>query len=486
MALFIAGFATESNTFSPLPTGSASFYGETFRRRDASLDETAPWTAAQRVWRRRAAAEGMDVVESVSAFAQPAGRTVRAVYEELRTTVLADLQAVMPVEAVCLALHGAMAAEGYDDCEGDLIAAIRAIVGSDVPIGVELDLHCHLTEKMVENATVIVTYKEYPHTDIADRAGEIFDLVIGVARGQIRPVMALHDLRMIGVWRTSAPPMRRFVEHMQALEGEDGILSVSFGHGFPWADVADVGARMLVIADGDAERAAAVARTLGDEIWRMRDEVATSYLSPDAAIDQALAAPRGPVVIADVADNAGGGAPSDSSFVLESLVERGVDGAVLGYIWDPLSVSLCHEAGEGARLDLRLCGKLGPASGQPIDLAVEVRRLAANHGQTGLGKTPSPLGDSAWVRAGGIDLVLTSLRAQPFYPDGFTDLGITLDDKRIIVVKSMQHFMAGFGALASDVLYVTTPGAIPPEFDGLPYTKRSGPFWPKVADPFAA
>ena len=70
--------------------------------------------------------------------------------------------------------------------------------------------------------------------------------------------------------------------------------------------------------------------------------------------------------------------------------------------------------------------------------------------------------------------------------NGFTDLGITLADKRIIVVKSMQHFMAGFGDLASDVLYVTTPGAIPPEFDGLPYTKRAGPFWPKVNDPFAA
>ena len=484
MVLFISGFATETNTFSPLPTGAASFYNESFRRRDASRDETAPWTAAQRVWRARAEADGLGVVESLNAFAQPAGLTVRAVYEELRDTLVADLRAAMPVDAVCLTLHGAMAADGYDDCEGDLIRNVRSVVGPDVPIGVELDLHCHLTPTMVDNATVIVTYKEYPHTDIAERAAEIYDLVMRVRRGEVRPVTALHDTRMIGIWRTSSPAMRRFVERMQALEGRDGVLSISFGHGFPWADVEAVGAKMLVIADGDADKAATLARRLSAEIWEMRGETATTYLTPDAAIDRALAAPAGPVVIADVADNAGGGAPSDSAFVLRRLVERRVQDAALGYIWDPVAVALCREAGEGARLDLRLCGKLGPASGTPLDLTVEVRRLDADHAQTGLGGTPSPLGESAWVRTGGIDLVLTSLRSQPFYADGFTGLGVALENKKIIVVKSMQHFMAGFGSLAAQVLYVTTPGAIPPELDRLPYTKRTTPFWPQVENPF--
>ena len=99
-------------------------------------------------------ADGHEVVESICAFAQPAGRTVREVYEDLRDEIVADLKAAMPVGAIQLLLHGAMVAEGYDDCEGDLLAHLRAVVGPDVPIGVELDLHCHYTELMRKSADV--------------------------------------------------------------------------------------------------------------------------------------------------------------------------------------------------------------------------------------------------------------------------------------------------------------------------------------------
>ena len=151
-------------------------------------------------------------------------------------------------------------------------------------------------------------------------------------------------------------------------------------------------------------------------------------------------------------------------------------------VWWSAASRTPHWAISGTRWRSRCAAS--PASGTPLDLTVEVRRLDANHAQTGLGGTPSPLGDSAWVRTGGIDLVLTSLRSQPFYADGFTGLGVALENKKIIVVKSMQHFMAGFGSLAAQVLYVTTPGAIPPELDRLPYTKRTTPFWPQVENPF--
>lgn len=482
MRIFFGGFCTETNTFSPIPTGRNSFHDEVFRRRDASLDPTAAWTAPQKVWRARATAAGHDCVESLNAFAQPAGVTVRAVYEELRDTLLADLYAAMPVDAVLLFMHGAMVAEGYDDCEGDTLARIRAIVGPDVPVGVELDLHCHLTAQMVEAATAIVTYKEYPHTDLAPRAEELYDIVLAAAEGRVTPVSAVADARMIGIWRTSLPGMRRFIDRMQGLEGRDGLLSVSLIHGFPWGDVADVGARVLVITDGDHGLAQRTADTLAAEFWAIRDQVDTPYLSVDAALDRAIAG-EGTTVIADVADNAGGGAPSDSSFVLERLLARGIRDAALGYVWDPVAVGMCREAGEGAVLDLRICGKAGRASGTPIDLRATVRRLADNHSQTGLGGTPAPMGHSAWISAEGIDIVLNTERGQPFNPDGFTRLGLPLPDRRIIVVKSMQHFHAAFSPLAREVLYVTTPGAIPPDFPDLPLTKRQVPWWPKVADP---
>ena len=484
MKIFFGGLSTETNTFSPIPTGKHSFYDAAFRRHGASLDPTAAWTAPQKVWRNRISNDGYSCVESLSAFAQPAGATVRAVYEELRDALLGDLRAAMPVDGVLLFMHGAMVAEGYDDCEGDTISRIRKMLGSDVPIGVELDLHCHLTPLMVDNATAIVTYKEYPHTDLAPRAAELYDIIARAIRGEVHPVSRVADPHMIGIWRTSFPRMRRFVDRMQSLEKQDSILSVSLVHGFPWGDVEDVGARVLVVADADAAAAQATADLLAREFWEMRNEIATPYVTIDEALDRAELV-AGTVVIADVADNAGGGAPSDSSFVLERLIARGVRNAVVGYVWDPVAVRLCMEAGEGSTLDLRLCGKLGPASGRTLDLRVTVRRIVPDHSQTGLGGTPAPMGDSVWVETDGIDIVLNTNRSQPFNPDGFTDLGIPLASRKIIVVKSMQHFHAGFAPLAAEVLYVTSPGAIPPDFAALALTKRKSLWWPRHENPHA-
>jgi microcystin degradation protein MlrC len=387
-------------------------------------------------------------------------------------------------------MHGAMVADGYDDCEGDTLARVREIVGPGVPVGIELDLHCHLTETMRTAADVIVTYKEYPHTDVADRARELYALCLATRGGAVRPVMAYHDCRMISMWRTPVEPMRGFVARMAALEGKDGILSVSFGHGFPWGDVPEVGAKIVVVADGDEARAAALARSLGEEVWRLREEASTPHDTIDGAIDAALAAPPGrPVVLADVADNAGGGAPSDSTPILRRLVERGVGGVVSGCYWDPVAVAFCREAGPGAAFDLRIGGKCGPASGEPLDLHVTVMAVADGHDQGGLSGGRADLGASAWVRTqvagGAIDLVLNSKRCQVFHPDAFTGLGCELADKRIVVVKSTQHFYAGFAPIAQAVRYVAAPGAIGPDFANIPYTKLTRPYWPRVADPFA-
>jgi microcystin degradation protein MlrC len=277
-----------------------------------------------------------------------------------------------------------------------------------------------------------------------------------------------------------------FVRRMEALEGRDGILSVSFGHGFPWGDVADVGAKMLVVADGDAARAQALADDLAGAVWAMREEAASRCDTIDAAIDAALASddPR-PMVLADFADNAGAGAPSDNTAILARLAERGIEDVALGLIWDPGAVGICHEAGLGATFTLRIGGKCGVTSGDPVDLRITVRGLSDDHSQTGLSGGRAHLGPAAWVEADGIHVVLTHRRQQAFAPDAVTGLGLALDDKRIVVVKSMQHFYAAFAPIASEVRYVAAPGAVPPDYGAIPYTKRSGAYWPRVADPFA-
>ena len=486
MKLFIATLATETNTFSPLPTGRDAFFGREYFRSDGSRQSARLGNIPLIAWRRMGEADGHTVAESISTFAQPAGRTLRPVYEELRDTLLADLRAAMPVDVILLFMHGAMVADGYDDCEGDTLARAREIVGLDAKIGIELDLHCHLTEQMRASADAIITFKEYPHTDVTDRARELYALSTAAARGAVRPVMAYHDCRMVSMWRTSDEPMKSFVRRMQALEGKDGILSVSFGHGFPWGDVADVGAKILVVADADAGKAQALAQELGREVWAMRERTAARHDTIDEGIDAAEGAGRGrPLVLADVADNAGGGAPSDNTAILRRLVDRGVRNVATGCYWDPVAVQLCFEADVGSTFDLRVGGKCGVASGDPVDLRVTVRGLAKDHTQAGLSGGRAAMGPSAWVEADGIHIILMSIRQQTFAPDAFTGLGCRLDDKRVVVVKSTQHFYAAFAPIASAIRYVAAPGAIAPEFDKIPYTKRVTPYWPKVEDPFA-
>ena len=187
-------------------------------------DDPAADALAQVRWKQMCAERGWELVESLCAFAQPAGYTLRWVYEQLRDEILADLRAAMPVDMALLNLHGAMVAQGYDDCEGDLTAHVREIVGPDVPIGVELDLHCHITELLVKSANAVITYKEYPHTDMVERAVELFDVIADAAEGKTKPVNSLVDVGMIGVYHTSHPPVRAFVNRMTALEGKDGVL----------------------------------------------------------------------------------------------------------------------------------------------------------------------------------------------------------------------------------------------------------------------
>ena len=484
MKVFIACLGTETNTFSPIPTGMETYAETLLHHGDATRSTPSLFSGPLHVWRRKTEALSGEVVESLAAFAMPAGPTVRAVYEGFRDEVIADLKAALPVDLVLISMHGAMVADGYDDCEGDTLECIRQVVGPRVQVGVELDLHCHITNRMVDHATAIITFKEYPHIDGNERAAELFDLCLAAHRGRVRPHIAVYDCRMINMWRTPVQPMRGFVDRMQALEGTDGVLSVSFGHGFPWADVADVGAKVVVVTDDRPEHGAALAERLGREIWEMRAATATPHLGIDAALDQAIAAASGPVVLADVSDNAGGGAPSDATFILERIVERGITDVVAGCYWDPVAVRFCIEAGEGATFDLRVGGKCGVASGNPVDLEVTVRKILRDAVQS-FGSTKAGLGDAVWVTAAGIDLVLNTVRSQTLHPDAFTGLGLDPTARKIVVIKSTQHFYAGFAPIASEVIYVAAPGAIVPDFANIPFTKLDTPYWPNVDDPFA-
>ncbi len=483
MKIFAGGISTETNTFSPMPTGMRDYKivrpGDEVEPGTMTAFDQFESCARERSW---------EYVFGLYAGAQPAGVTTRSTYESLRDELLSRLQEAMPVDIVLLGLHGAMVADGYDDCETDIIERVRQVVGPGAKIGVELDLHCDVTQSMIETADAIVLYKEYPHTDVANRAADLFDIVADAAEGKTNPEMALFDCRMLGLYLTPNEPLRSLVDDLLAMEGNDGILSISLVHCFPWGDVPTCGAQALAITDGDPDLAVRIAEKVGRRFFDMRHELDQVPWSIDEALDQALSAAGGPVVIADRADNAGGGAPSDSTFMLKAMLERGIDNAGLAMIWDPVAVQVAISGGVGANLDIRLGGKMGPMSGDPLDLKVKVAGIAEDMVQEWPQQGDPmriPCGDSVCLHCNGIDIIVSSRRVQPFSPDVFTNFGIDVASKGILVVKSSQHFYAGYAPVASEIIYMAAPGAVAPRYTEIPFKRVNLHKYPWVDDPFA-
>lgn len=491
MRIFTASFATETNTFSPVTTDRASFEAAFYAAPGAHPDTPTLCSSPMVALRRRAAADGIELIEGTATWAEPGGLLQRAAYEELRDEILGQLGAALPVDAVVLGLHGAMVAQGYDDCEGDLLKRIRAMVGPGVLIAAELDPHSHLTAKRVAAADILAAFLEFPHTDFYERGEHVVDLAIQTLRGEIKPVVSTFDCRMIDIYPTSREPIRSFVDKLKAMQGRDGVLSASLIHGFMAGDVPEMGTQILVVTDNAPAKGAVLAETLGREMFAMRGRTAMPMLSTAAGLDHAAAvvATRSgkPVVVADVWDNPGGGVAGDGTLILREVLARGMANVALATIWDPVAVSFCCAAGEGARIMLRFGGKAGPDGGAPVDATITVVRVV-DEGWQSFGASRVPLGSAALVRIEGtsVHVILNTNRTQAFEPDIFTNLGLDPLAQDILLIKSTNHFYAGFAPIAAEIIYVDAGAPYPSNPKVTDYRKMTRPIWPRVSDPHHA
>lgn len=487
MHIFLAALAHETNSFSPIPTTLRSFEeGILYRPGGAEEQRAAAHDFPGYGFLFEVAREHGDrVTAGLCAWAQPGGPVTRDVYEALRDELLAQLADALPLDAVVLVLHGAMIAHGFPDCEGDLLARVRAVVGPGVPVGALLDLHSTLTPRMAASGAVLIACKEYPHTDYLARTRELHAIVTRMAGGACVPDVVICKVPMLGMFGTAEGPMRALLDQVRECEAEPGILSISLIHGFPWSDTAETGAAVLVVFEtgngpAAARRAAALAAQLAQAFFALRELGSKIMLPVHEAITACLAAySGGPVVLADGSDNPGGGAACDSTFVLRELIDRGVQGVALGMLWDPLAVQLAGDAGVGAELALRIGGKVGPASGAPVDVLATVTAVRCDARQHGLAaRFSEALGDAVAIRTVGIDIVLNTRRQQVFSPECFTELGIDVTSRRLLVVKSSRHFRACFDPIASATFFCDAPGSLNGDLAQLPYVYLPRPIWP--------
>lgn len=472
--VFYACLMTETNSFSPLETTLTDFKAGDYFVGQEVIETDGQVRLALKAIADWSDHHGASLIGGLSASAPPGGPIPHSDYIELKNTLLSQLEAAHPVQAVVLSLHGAMQSDRCFDCEGDILNAIRQVVGPDVPIGVVLDPHAHLTQAMVDTATCLVFMKEYPHTDGAERMSELLAIM---SKALCEP-MSLHAARLpcdlVSFFPTLDQPMRGFVDALQEAETDSDIASISFVHGFPWGDTPDMGAQLLVYSWKSQQHARTVALTLNDQLQSIKSSVIPKMIDVPQAMHLARRTWDKPLILADVADNPGGGAPSDNTVLLSALLENEIDNVALGLFFDPLAVACCHEAGIGKQVALKLGGKHGPTSGTAIHCNAQVRSIAKAARMIVAEGIDFPMGDTAWIKVEGVDVILSSLREQMYAPDGFAHLGLDPGTRNCLVVKSSNHFRAFFSPIASRCEYVTSPGAIDFNFARLPYRHFKG------------
>jgi microcystin degradation protein MlrC len=430
----------------------------------------------------RAAELGIEVVPTYYAYCYPSGTIEAETYATLRDALLESLRDALPFDALAIELHGAAVAEGIDDVEGDLGAAIREIVG-DIPVVGALDLHGNVSDEMGDRYDALLGCHLYPHTDLHERGVEAVDLIARMLAGDVRPVTRVAHLPMLMPTSTTDPghPAARMNELCAEIESRPGVVDCTVFHGFPYTDTPLVGVHVVVTTDGDPALAEACGREVAGWIWEHREDFRPEVLEPPVAVKLATRSERFPVVINDTSDNPGGGTPGDATHVLRAFLDAELEDACFAMICDPETVQQAITAGVGQRIEVRLGGKHDDLHGDPIEAPAYVHSISDGEvtitGPMLTGVTLH-LGPMVRLRIGGIDVVVSSGASQTFDPEVFLLHGIDVRRYRYIGLKSSQHFRAGFRDIAGEIITADSPGLTSERVEVFPHERPPGPLWP--------
>lgn len=474
----------ETSTFTPVPTTRASFFerfGEV--RGPAVIEKFRGTNTPIGGFIAGADAHGFELIPTLFAEAHPSGPVARLVFDQLVNELLTGIRAAGQIDGILLQLHGAMVAEGVDDGEGYILAAVRDVVGPTLPIVAQLDIHSSISPLMVEMADVLIGRESYPEVDMAARGRECADVLVRIIQGGLRPTMALHQLPMIwGMNQVTAhPPMREAIAELHRIEAQPGVICGSIATGFPLSDVPAMGSSVYIVTDNDQPLAQRYADELAAWIWERRAAWQLAMPSTAEALTIAHSQERYPVIFADRNDNPGGGSPGDSTGLLRTFIDAELEDACVLYIVDPAAVAQCHQAGVGATLTLAVGAKSSPLQGTPVQMTAEVIACSDGHfhydGPMYAGLA-GKMGPSAHIRQGGIHVILTNGRDQPFDTAFARTLQLDPRQMRYIGVKSAAHFRAAFEPWAGAIHVVSEPSVHSADTGTLTYRNLGRKLYP--------
>jgi microcystin degradation protein MlrC len=486
MRLAALGLAHETNTFSRVPADLEMWEvlrGDELRQKHATATTTLAgyFAASERL--------GFELVPLIFAVTGPIGTITKRAFDTLVGEMMALLEQHGPWDGVLMAQHGAAVSEEYPDADGEIVRRTRALLGPDMPIGVNHDMHANVSQKVIDHSTVTVVYRTNPHLDAKERAEECAELIVRTIKGEIRPVQALEMppvLVNIVKQFTGEEPMRGLVDGIDEVLARPGMLSASVAEGYPYADVEEMGMSFLAIHDGDLAAARDAARFLADRAWERREALQGDVLSPTEALQYAAAAPEGPIVLMDVGDNIGGGSSADSTYLLAEAKRLGVR-SFLQTLYDPQAVLDCVEVGVGSKVTLQVGGKTDDLHGSPVTVTGTVRVLF-----DGLYEDPLPTHGGWRFFDGGLTavlettddhtLVLTSKRSGNTSLEQHYSVGVRPEKFQVVVAKGVVSPRPAYWRIAKEIVLVNTPGVTTSDLTFFTYHRRRKPLYPFEPD----
>jgi len=473
----IGGIAIESSTFSPLHATLDDF-------RIARGDEMQPmypylpeWT-----WQDR---DDLEFVPCLKARSIPGGQVVYEVYQQMKTELLDRIRDALPLDGFFFDVHGAMSVVGMDDAEGDLAAAIRALVGDECVISAGMDLHGNITEHLVVQIDVFTCYRQAPHIDAMETKERAVRHLVHCLDTGTRPHRAFLKIPvMLPGERTST-----FVEPGKTVYGKltesdtvDGVIDPSLWVGYVWADQPRTNAT-VVVTGTDVAAIYEECRKIGRRYWDARHDFVFGVPAgpADWTIEEALKQDRKAVIISDSGDNPTAGGAGDIPYMVERLLDHepfrtGEKTAIVAAVPNADAVRRCLAVGIGNAVHVTIGGVLDPLNGYPLDVSGTVHALQRD----------DPVGgDIAVVRSGGVHVIIPSRRKPYHHMADFEAVDLRVAEHDVTVVK-IGYLEPELREAAPAAFMALTPGAVNQDISRLPYQRVDRPMYPldhDMADP---
>ena len=472
MKIFTGGFHHESDTFNPIITGVKDIL---VRRNDDfnfQMREDSLFGIISRLRER-----GHEVVTSLHARAVPNGEWDKSVYLSLRYEFINSLKKALPVDGICLALHGSMRVKDLGKAETDILKQIKNIC-PNTPIVIALDMHATITEEMLSLIDGVVGYKCAPHTDTIETGEKAADILLDILDGKKFCMSAYHIPMLIAGEQseTSTFPMNEIMDDIRRKEEAKEVSSISLFMGFPWADVEENGITALAIAT-TKEKASNVALTIANNVISHKDDFnfcTQAYEMQESIIKckEEIEKKSFPIILSDSGDNPTAGSSGDVTNFLKLILKEEKlktlnPPIIYQAFYDPEVVNLAFESGINSVIKGSLGAKFDKVKSSPIDFEGRVISLCDNFQGSKI----------ALINIDGIDVVVTHSHIGCYEPEMMRKLNIIPEERKVIVVK-LGYLEPELKKIANTAILVLSDGSSDEIFTRLNYRALPRPIYP--------